>query len=113
MLPPDEGAGPLIEPAPGPAAEQQVNRSLPDQGDCRADPFEVGEVLRLWVGIQMDCVDALIDEAESKVTAIPDLRTLRAMMGEWVVLTYSLQAEVTDLRGDIHSLKARLKGRRP
>src|SRR5215204_2815211 len=99
----------------------QPTLSSPLSHDAKVEPIlaegrtggeitsEIGELLRLWIGTQMERVDDLVAEAEAKTAAIPDLRTLREIVGEWVVLTYSLQAEVTDLKAEVRSLKARLE----
>ena len=68
---------------------------------------DIGELLRLWVGTQLERVDELVAEAEAKTASIPDLRTLREMTGEWLVLLYSLQHEVGQLKAEVKRLKAR------
>jgi hypothetical protein len=68
---------------------------------------DVGELLRLWVGTQLKRVDDLVAEAEAKTASIPDLRVLREMTGEWLVLLYSLQHEVGQLKAEVKRLKAR------
>jgi hypothetical protein len=68
---------------------------------------DVGELLRLWVGTQLERVDDLVAEAEAKTASIPDLRVLREMTGEWLVLLYSLQHEVGQLKAEVKRLKAR------
>jgi hypothetical protein len=67
---------------------------LPDQGD----PRRIGELLSDWLAIRMDEVDALVDEAESKVTAIPDQRHLWLLLGETLVRLHCLELEVADLK---------------
>jgi len=67
---------------------------LPDQGD----PRRIGELLGDWLAIRMDEVDALVDEAESKVTAIPDQRHLWLLLGETLVRLHCLELEVGDLK---------------
>ena len=74
---------------------------------------DVGELLRLWVGTQLERVDDLVAEAETKTAAIPDLRVLRQLVGELVVTQHWQHAEITDLKAEIRSLKARLGTRRP
>lgn len=73
---------------------------------------EIGELLRLWVGVKLDQIDDLVAEAEAKTAALPDLRVLRQLTGETVILLYALQTEVADLKAEIRSLKARVNGRR-
>ena len=73
---------------------------------------EIGELLRLWAGVKLDQIDDLVAEAEAKTAALPDLRVLRQLTGETVILLYALQTEVADLKAEIRSLKARVNGRR-
>jgi hypothetical protein len=67
---------------------------LPDQGD----PRRIGELLGDWLAIQMDKVDALVDEADAKVVAIPDQRHLWLLLGETLVRLHCLELEVAELR---------------
>jgi hypothetical protein len=67
---------------------------LPDQGD----PRRVGELLATWLAIRMAEVDALVDEGESKVAAIPDQRHLWLLLGETLVRLHCLELEVAELR---------------
>jgi hypothetical protein len=67
---------------------------LPDQGD----PRRIGELLGDWLSIRMDEVDALVDEAESKVAAIPDQRHLWLLLGETLVRLHCVELEVAELR---------------
>ena len=67
---------------------------LPDQDD----PRRIGELLGDWLAIQMDRVDALVEEGESKVAAIPDQRHLWLLMGETLVRLHCLELEVAQLR---------------
>ena len=67
---------------------------LPDQGD----PRRIGELLSDWLAIRMDEVDALVDEGESKVAAIPDQRHLWLLLGETLVRLHCLELEVAELR---------------
>jgi hypothetical protein len=67
---------------------------LPDQGD----PRRIGELLGVWLSLRMEEVDALVDEGESKVTAIPDQRTLWLLFGETLVRLHCLELEVAELR---------------
>ena len=67
---------------------------LPDQ----ADPRRVGELLRDWLAIQMDTVDSLVAEAESKVAVLPDQRHLWLLLGETLVRLHCLELEVAELR---------------
>ena len=69
------------------------------QPDCdSADPHAIGDLLSTWLGLKLDEVDALVDEARSKVDGIPDQRALWSLVGEVVVLLRALELEVADLR---------------
>jgi hypothetical protein len=80
---------PLQVPPPSSTTE-----SLP-HGD---DPRRVGELLNEWLAIQMDKVDALVEEADAKVAAIPDQRHLWLLLGEALVRLHCLELEVAELR---------------
>ena len=62
------------------------------------DPRRVGELLNDWLAIQMDRVDALVDEGESRVAAIPDQRHLWLLLGETLVRLHCLELEIAELR---------------
>ena len=91
MLDNGEGRAPRQRPGPTPTTTATM---LPDQGD----PRRIGELLGDWLAIRMDEVDALVDEAESKVTAIPDQRHLWLLLGETLVRLHCLELEVGDLK---------------
>jgi hypothetical protein len=92
---PRKRTGPVI-----PAPPQQVpppsstDAILPNQGD----PRRIGELLGDWLAIQMDRVDALVDEGESKVAAIPDQRHLWLLLGETLVRLHCVELEVAELK---------------
>jgi hypothetical protein len=67
---------------------------LPAQGD----PGRIGELLGDWLSIRMAEVDALVEEGESKVAAIPDQRHLWLLLGETLVRLHCLELEVAELR---------------
>ena len=67
---------------------------LPDQDD----PRRIGELLGDWLAIRMEEVDALVDEAESKVAVLPDQRHLWLLLGETLVRLHCLELEVAELR---------------
>jgi hypothetical protein len=67
---------------------------LPDQGD----PRRIGELLGDWLSIRMAEVDDLVDEARSRVDALPDQRVLWSLVGEVIVLLRALELEVAELR---------------
>jgi len=71
-----------------------TTESLPQEGD----PRRVGELLGDWLAIRMDEVDDLVDEARSRVDALPDQRVLFSLVGEVVVLLRALELEVAELR---------------
>jgi hypothetical protein len=72
----------------------------------------VGELLRLWVGVKMDQIDELAAEAQVKASAIPSLLVLRQLIGELIINQYALQQEVGDLKTELDRLKGQLRGRR-
>ena len=67
---------------------------LPDQGD----PRRIGELLGDWLAIRMEEVDALVDEAESKVAVLPDQRHLWLLLGETLVRLHCLELELAELK---------------
>jgi hypothetical protein len=67
---------------------------LPDQGD----PRRIGALLGDWLAIRMDEVDDLVDEARSRVDAIPNQRVMWSLVGEVIVLLRALELEVAELR---------------
>ena len=62
------------------------------------DPAPVGELLAAWVGAKLAEVDDLVDEARSRVEAIPNQRVLWSLVGEVIVLLRALELEVAELR---------------
>ena len=62
------------------------------------DPAPVGELLACWVGAKLAEVDDLVDEARSRVDAIPDQRVMWSLVGEVIVLLRALEVEVAELR---------------
>jgi hypothetical protein len=89
-----EGRAPRSE-QPGPSPTTTATM-LPDQGD----PRRIGELLGDWLAIRMEEVDALVDEADAKVAALPNLRNLWALFGELVVRLHFLESEVERLKGE-------------
>jgi hypothetical protein len=71
-----------------------TTESLPQEGD----PRRIGELLGDWLAIRMAEVDALVDEAESKVAVLPDQRHLWLLLGETLVRLHCLELEVAELR---------------
>jgi hypothetical protein len=94
---PDKERGPGCHtkaPRPADTTAERVTAILPDADD----PRRIGELLGDWLAIRMDEVDALVDEAESKVAVIPDQRCLWLLMGETLVRLHCLELEVAELR---------------
>jgi hypothetical protein len=89
---PDKRGGPAIGPPRSSATRTTV--SLPQTDD----PRRVGELLGDWLAIRMAEVDDLVDEARSRVEALPDQRVLWSMVGEVIVLLRCLELEVAELR---------------
>jgi hypothetical protein len=87
-----EGRVPRSE-RPGPTPTTTATM-LPDQGD----PRRIGELLAAWVGAKLAEVDDLVDEARSRVDALPDQRVLWSLVGEVIVLLRALELEVADLK---------------
>jgi hypothetical protein len=63
-----------------------------------SDPTPVGELVAAWVGAKLAEVDDLVDEARSRVEAIPDQRVLWSLVGEVIVLLRALELDVAELR---------------
>jgi hypothetical protein len=66
-------------------------------------------MLAAWVDVKMGEVDDLVDEARSRVAAIPDQRQLWLLAGETLVRLHALELEVAGLRAEVARL--RQKGR--
>jgi hypothetical protein len=66
--------------------------------EIRGDPREVGELLATWVGVKLEEVDALVEQARDKVTGIPDQRVMWEMFGELLLRVYTLEHQVAELR---------------
>jgi hypothetical protein len=90
----DNGGGRAPRQRPGPASTTTSPAILPDPDD----PRRIGELLGDWLAIQMDRVDALVEEGESKVAAIPDQRRLWLLLGETLVRLHCVELEVAELR---------------
>jgi hypothetical protein len=63
-----------------------------------SDPTAVGELVSAWVGAKLDEVDGLVDEARSRVDALPDQRVMWSLVGETLVLLRALELEVAELK---------------
>jgi hypothetical protein len=97
MIEPRKQTGPVTTPAPPQQMPppSSTTQSIP-QGD---DPRRIGDLLACWVGVKLAEVDDLVDEARSRVDAIPNLRNLWALFGELVVRVHFLESEVERLKG--------------
>jgi hypothetical protein len=62
------------------------------------DPAPVGELVAAWVGAKLAEVDDLVDEARSRVAAIPNQRVMWSLVGEIIVLLRTLELEVAELK---------------
>jgi hypothetical protein len=62
------------------------------------DPAPVGELVAAWVGAKLAEVDDLVDEARSRVDALPNQRVMWSLVGEIIVLLRALEVEVAELR---------------
>jgi hypothetical protein len=94
---PDDGEGRAPRQRPGPASTTTATNGpaiVPDRGD----PTPVGELVAAWVGAKLAEVDDLVDEARSRVEAIPDQRVLWSLVGEVLVLLRGLELQVAELR---------------
>lgn len=90
-----EGRAPRQRPGPAPTTTATYGPAmLPHQGD----PRSIGELVACWVGAKLDEVDALVEEGESKVAAIPDQRHLWLLVGETLVRLHCLELEVAELK---------------
>ena len=93
-MPGDKRSGPSATKRPPQKVPPGTEAILPDQGD----PRRIGELLGDWLAIRMDEVDDLVDEARSRVEAIPNQRVLWSLVGETLVLLRALELEVADLK---------------
>lgn len=112
MLPPDERSRRIGHPtAPKPPDDRiaEGGSIVADQGDCEPDPRAIGDLLNAWLDIQMSRVDDLVDEAHSKVAAIPEWRRISGLVGELAIQSAVLQSEVAELKDEVAALK---RGRR-
>lgn len=66
---------------------------------------KVGDLLTTWVGIQMDTIDAMVADAQAKIDAIPDYRTLMLLIGELTVRAVWLETEVQQLKATADRLR--------
>jgi hypothetical protein len=89
-----------------PTSATKVQASIADRGDG-GDPRAVGDLLGTWLGVKLDQVDALVDDARSKVAAIPQWRVIAQLVGELVISQHALEAEVGQLRAEVARLRQR------
>jgi hypothetical protein len=90
----DKRDGPSATKRPPQEMPTSTTASLPHAGD----PRPVGELLACWVGVKLAEVDGLVDEARSRVDAIPDQRRLWLLLGEALVRLHVLELEVAELK---------------
>jgi hypothetical protein len=72
-----------------------------------ADPREIGELLGTYLGIKLDQVDDLVNEARDRADAIPSWRTMAEITGELVIRLTALEREVGDLKREAADRKKR------
>ena len=96
--PPDNGRGRAPDELPGLKTQTNTATNGPPIIADQGDPRRVGELLGDWLAIRMDEVDDLVDEARSRVEAIPNQRVLWSLVGETLVLLRALELEVADLK---------------
>lgn len=110
MRPPDKRSCRTGHPAARTTPDDTIAEGttrIADQGDSRADPRAIGELLNTWIGIKVDEVDGLVDDAHRKVAAIPDMRVLASIVGEQFILLRALETEVARLRAEVGRLRQR------
>jgi hypothetical protein len=95
MRPRQERTGPPATERPARSGTANQHHEEPT---AEGDPRRIGELLGDWLAIRMDEVDALVEEGESKVAAIPDQRTLWLLFGETLVRLHCLELEVAELK---------------
>jgi hypothetical protein len=96
--PPDNGRGRAPDELPGLKTQTNTATNGPPIIADQGDPRRVGELLGDWLAIRMAEVDDLVDEARSRVEAIPNQKTLWSLVGEIIVLLRALELEVAELR---------------
>jgi hypothetical protein len=95
------------EPVIGAGTSRIADRD--DAGQAPISPEGIVGMLAAWVDVKMGEVDDLVDEARSRVAAIPDQRQLWLLAGETLVRLHALELEVAGLRAEVARL--RQKGR--
>jgi hypothetical protein len=89
--PPDNGRGRAPDELPGLKTQTNTATNGPPIIADQGDPRRIGELLGDWLAIRMAEVDELVDEARSRVDAIPDQRKLWLLVGELVVRVHCLE----------------------
>ena len=92
-------AGPDTTPTP-PALQAPPPGSTTEIVPEGADPQRIGDLVMTWVGIVMDTVDTMVADAQAKVDALPEYRTLMLLIGELTVRMVWLETEVQRLKGE-------------
>ena len=105
-MPPDETNRRTGHPAAREPLSNEGTTILADGVD-EAAPRAIGELLQTWIGIQMDTVDDLVDDARRKAASIPDMRVLAAIVGEQFILLRALETEVAQLRAELERQQRR------
>jgi hypothetical protein len=108
MRPPDKRSCRTGHPAARTTPDDTIAEGttrIADHGDSRADPRAIGELLNTWLGIKVDQVDALVDDARGKVDALPDQRQLWLLFGEALVRLHVVELEVSQLRAEVGRLR--------
>jgi hypothetical protein len=95
MRPRQERTGPPATERPARSGTANQHHEEPT---AEGDPRRIGELLGDWLAIRMTEVDALVEEGEAKVAAIPDQRHLWLLLGETLVRLHCLELEVAELR---------------
>jgi hypothetical protein len=96
--PPDNERGRAPDELPGLKTQSNTATNGPPIIADQGDPRRIGELLGDWLSIRMAEVDDLVDEARSRVDAIPNQKTLWSLVGEIIVLLRALELEVADLK---------------
>jgi hypothetical protein len=103
-VPPDKESRRLGQPAAPQTTPVKGTTRIADHRDSVGS--DVGALLTTWVGIKLE-VDQLVDDARSRVAAIPDMRTLAGIVGEQLILLRALELEVAQLRDPVGRLRQR------
>lgn len=108
---PHSRGAPAVTPEPQrPAtAKQKVDATLPECGDGRADPREIGALFAAWLDVKMGQIDDLVAEAQDKADSIPSWRDLAPLFGEYAIRVHLLEQQIDALKKELAALR---RGRR-